>query len=99
MPNVIDLIDKMFTDEDKELCRLAEQYLGEDILFFEFFAAKEYAVHKLFDWIIPREGDLGGKRREPWYLAKLIQESVSSSRAAQYCEYKSKENKRLLLTA
>jgi len=96
-----DVISMTFSAEDLELCRLAEEYLGTEICDFEFVEAKERATHKLFDWIIPRDGDLDGKRLEPWYLAKLIEEAVRANRFSLYCEEKNKENraKQVLQTA
>lgn len=62
-----------------KLKRLAEKYLGTAILPHEWNAAKAAAVRKL-RWIIEREGDADGNRREPWYLAQLIAETISASR-------------------
>ncbi len=52
-----------------------EQYLGTVIEPSEWARAKAKAEHKLAG-IIEREGDLNGARREPWYLAQLITETV-----------------------
>lgn len=68
---------------EAELMRLAEEYLGGPISPPEWFEAKKYAEHKL-DGIIKREGDLDGARREPWYLAKLIEETVRANRFSQF---------------
>lgn len=57
----------------------AEQYLGTAIDPLEWDDAKAYAEHKL-KRIIEREGDAGGARREPWYLAQLIAEIVRGNR-------------------
>lgn len=57
----------------------AEQYLGAAIEPSEWDEAKAYAEHKL-KGIIEREGDADGARREPWYLAQLIAETVKGSR-------------------
>ena len=81
---MIILDETTYTDEDITLCGLAEEYLGGEIFHFEYDEAKQYATHKLFNWIIPREGDMDGARREPWYLAKLIQETVSQNRLSEY---------------
>jgi hypothetical protein len=86
------------SDEDAELRRLAEEFLGGEIFDFEFAKAKEYAERKLFDWIIPREGDLDGERREPWYLAKLIEEAVRASRLSEYCEFRYTERQKAVAT-
>ena len=83
----------VFFDKDFELHRLAEEYLGGEIFDFEFHEAKEYAEHKLFDWIIPRYGDADGARREPSYLAQLIEEAVQAKRLTDYCEFKRRETK------
>ncbi len=53
----------------------AERYLGTEIKPSEWVRAKAGAEHKLAS-IIEREGDLNGARREPWYLAQLIAETV-----------------------
>jgi hypothetical protein len=89
----IDKFTPQLTDEDKNLIGLAEAYLGNEMFDFEYVEAKKYAEHKLFDWIIPREGDSNGERRKPYYLAKLIEETVRSNRFSDYCAYKSRENK------
>ena len=68
---------------NKKLLELAEQYLGSIILPTEFTESEKYAQRKL-DLIIQREGDAGGARREPWYLAQLIAEAVRSSRISQF---------------
>ena len=57
----------------------AEQYLGTAIDPLEWDDARAYAEHKLKK-IIEREGDADGARREPWYLAQLIAETVRSNR-------------------
>lgn len=61
----------------------AERYLGTAIMPQEWSEAKAYAEHKL-DCIIEREGDADGARREGWYLAQLIAESVRGSRFSLY---------------
>ena len=57
----------------------AEQYLGSQITPSEWDGARADAEHKL-ERIIEREGDADGARREPWYLAQLIAETVRSNR-------------------
>ena len=57
----------------------AEQYLGTAIDPLEWDNAKAYAERKL-KWIIDREGDADGARREPWYLAQLIAETIRGNR-------------------
>ena len=82
------LLDKKtYTDEDIILCKLAEEYLGDKIFDFEYDEAKQSATHKLFNCIIPHDGDLNGTRRESWYLAKLIQEAVVQNRLFEYCKW------------
>ena len=61
----------------------AETYLGTAIEPSEWDEAKAYAERKL-KIIIEREGDGNGMRREPWYLAQLITETVSSNRFSQF---------------
>ncbi len=60
----------------------AEHYLGGKIEPSEWDNAKAYAERKLKN-IIDREGDADGARREPWYLAQLIAETVKGSRFSQ----------------
>ena len=57
----------------------AEKRLGSEIHSDEWDEAKAYAEHKL-ETIIAREGDADGVRREPWYLAELIAETVYARR-------------------
>ena len=59
----------------RRLQQQAEQYLGTAIDPLEWDGAKAYAERKL-KRIIDREGDADGARREPWYLAQLIAETV-----------------------
>lgn len=63
---------------------LAEIELGDSISDHEMKKAEQYARRKL-DWIINREGDAQGKRRQPWYLAMLIAETVSQDRFSEIC--------------
>lgn len=63
--------------------REAEQYLGALIYPTEWSRAKAYAERKLA-FIIEREGDADGARREPWYLAQLIAETVRAERFSEY---------------
>lgn len=60
----------------------AECFLGAEIQPSEWDKAADQAERKL-ERIIEREGDCGGKRRRPEYLAQLIAETVKSSRFSQ----------------
>lgn len=67
----------------EETLRLeAEQYLGTAIEPPEWDKARACAERKL-EWIINREGDAGGARRELWYLAQFIAENVRASRLSR----------------
>ena len=70
------------TTEEK-LRQQAERYLGTGIRQSEWDDAKAYAERKLA-YIIERDGDLGGARREPFYLAQLIAETVSARRLSEF---------------
>lgn len=61
----------------------AELYLGTAIEPSEWVEAKTYAERKL-NGIINREGDENGARREPFYLAQLIAETVRGRRFSQF---------------
>lgn len=61
----------------------AECYLGTAIEPQEWGKAKAYAERKL-NGIIEREGDSGGERRKPYYLAQLIAETIRSDRFSQF---------------
>ena len=61
----------------------AERYLGMAIEPSEWDKAKAYAEQKL-KGIIEREGDGDGARRQPWYLAQLIAETVRGSRFSKF---------------
>lgn len=69
--------------QETSLLRQAESYLGAGIRPSELEEAKAFAERKLA-YIIDREGDAGGARREPWYLAQLIAETVRGNRLSQY---------------
>lgn len=60
----------------------AEAYYGAVIGPSEWDKAKAYAERKLHR-IIEREGDADGARREPWYLAQLIAETVRADSLSQ----------------
>lgn len=70
---------KEASSTEATLQQQAEQYLGTAINPLEWDDAKAYAEHKL-NRIIEREGDADGARREPWYLAQLIAETVRGNR-------------------
>ena len=61
----------------------AERYLCTEIEPSEWDEAKAYAERKL-KGIIEREGDVDGARRQPWYLAQLIAETVRGSRFSKF---------------
>lgn len=61
----------------------AEQYLGTRIEPQEWNSAKRQAERKL-GCTIEREGDSDGARREPWYLAQLIAETVRAGRFSRF---------------
>ena len=71
------------TGEDgEELQQQAERHLGSEIRPSELEAARAYAERKLA-YIIDREGDANGARRQPDYLAQLIAETVRGSRLSR----------------
>lgn len=63
---------------------LVEKELGSSINDSELKEAEQYARRKL-EWIISREGDAQGERLKPWYLAKLISETVCQNRFSEAC--------------
>lgn len=65
------------------LKELAEKYLGSDIHLSEWDKAKETAEQKLYR-IISLDGDAGGERRKPEYLAQLITEAVKEIRFSRF---------------
>ena len=69
--------------QESTLRQQAEKYLGEAISPEEWECAKRYAERKLA-MIIEREGDADGARRESWYLAQLIAETVRSNRFSKF---------------
>ena len=68
---------------EADLKQEAEQRLGTEIESSEWDKAKNYAERKL-KGIIERFGDEGGIRREPWYLAQLIAETVQQNRFSRF---------------
>lgn len=63
---------------------LAEEYLRCPITDDDMAEAQVHAERKL-DWIISREGDAGGERLEPYYLAQLIAEYLRGKALTHYC--------------
>ena len=39
---------------------------------------------KKLRWIIDRDGDPGGMRRQPWYLGKLVEEAIIENEFSLY---------------
>lgn len=62
---------------ENTLRQQAEYFLGAKIQPSEWDKAANQAERKL-ERIIEREGDCGGKRQRPEYLAQLIAEAVKS---------------------
>lgn len=60
-----------------------ERHLFTEIEPSDWDKAKAYAEQKL-KGIIEREGDGDGARRQPWYLAQLIAETVQGSRFSKF---------------
>lgn len=65
------------------LKEMAESSLGSLIKTEEWETAKQTAEKKL-EWIISRYGDSDGVRRELWYLAELIAESIAANRFSRF---------------
>lgn len=72
---------------------LVEQHYELPVTQAEIDEALPQAQRKL-DWIISREGDLDGKRKEPTYLAILVGEIINMERFSRYCISKSEENRK-----
>lgn len=70
---------------DDALRAMAEQHAGSCISDNEWQTAKPLAEQKL-EWIIHREGDAGGERRKPYYIAQLIAEAVQAARLILYTQ-------------
>lgn len=68
----------------------AERLLGTAVEPWEWESASTYAERKL-ERIIEREGDAGGERREPWYMAQLIAEAVRGSRLSRLFDLMGRE--------
>lgn len=65
------------------LKEMAELKLGSLIRPDEWETAKQTAEKKL-EWIISMDGDYNGIRRERWYLAELIAETINASRFSRF---------------
>lgn len=76
-----------------DLRALAEKYAGGIILECEWWEALESAARKLA-WIISREGDADGERRQPYYIAMLIAEAVKQKRFSLWLEMRNEDKKR-----
>lgn len=70
---------------EQPLKQLAERYFGREIPEPEYSEAVISARRKLA-WIINREGDAGGERQKPYYLAQLVSEAVRASRLSEYTQ-------------
>lgn len=64
---------------EEELRQETERRLGTPIESYEWADAKTYAERKLKN-IIERFGDEGGKRKEMWYFAQIIAETIQQQR-------------------
>lgn len=62
----------------------ASQFMGREITDAEWNEAYPQAERKLA-YIIGREGDANGARRQPWYLGKLVEEAVAANAMTNYC--------------
>lgn len=62
----------------------ASQFMGREITDAEWNEAYPQAERKLA-YIIGREGDANGARRQPWYLGKLVEEAVAATAMTNYC--------------
>jgi len=69
--------------EYQQLRDEAARCLGRGLTDAEWEWALPRAKRKL-SRIIEQEGDAGGIRLQPWYLAKLIEEAVSQEMLSQY---------------
>jgi hypothetical protein len=63
------------------LRKTVEERLGS-VNDFEWDKAKAYAERKL-ELSIKREGNEGGYKTEPWYLAELIYETITQNRFSE----------------
>lgn len=76
-----------------DLTALVSSYV-ESPTYEEIIAALKPAAKKL-ERIIKREGDAGGARCEPTYIAQLISEEIRSTRMVIKCMARYKEKKRI----
>ena len=79
--------------DEEELRKLTEEYLGIELPQIVWEAAKGNALQKLI-WILSREGDAGGERLKPYYLAQLIAEDVRAQLLSVWCDMKNEDKKR-----
>lgn len=70
------LTDQLIRDE-------AAIFLGRTPTDEEMTQALPRATKKL-RWIIDREGDLDGIRRQPWYLGKLVEEAIIENAFSEF---------------
>ena len=77
----------------QEIRSLAEEYLGTVIPELIWDDVKEQATRKL-ERIIEREGDAGGERKKPYYLAQLIAEAVRQEVLTAVCMLDFEEKKK-----
>lgn len=76
-----------------DLTALVSSYV-ESPTYEEIIAALKPAAKKL-ERIIKREGDAGGARCEPTYIAQLISEEIRSTRMVIKCMARYKEKRRI----
>lgn len=62
----------------------AAEFVGREITDDEWAEAYPQAEQKLA-YIIQREGDANGVRRQPWYLGKLVEEAIAANAMTRYC--------------
>ena len=70
------LTDQLIKDE-------AAIFLGRTPTDEEMTHALPRAQRKL-RWIIDRDGDTDGMRRQPWYLGKLVEEAIIENEFSMY---------------
>lgn len=70
--------------EYSQLKDMTEKRLGVTLCDHSFQEVLTAGRRKL-DWIISREGDADGMRREDWYLVQLIYEYMQGCMLSEYC--------------